>query len=141
MSPRSNGLFRDLPFSARIPAARSFGMRKGLGSFAAFALAFAIALSSIGHASARNQAHGAQTLVICTGYGLVRIIMDADGNPVEQTLPCPDCVVTPVALLEEPEDCAQNHAHRRDRRDIFGPVWFSAAAGYWHEPRGPPRLV
>ncbi|ATX64871.1 hypothetical protein [Roseinatronobacter bogoriensis] len=116
-------------------------MRNVISAFVAFALALAIALSSVGHAAARNQAHGAQTLVICTGYGLVRITMDADGNPVEQTLPCPDCLVTPAALLAEVEVHARLYEHRSERSDLSSPLRFSAAAGCWHEPRGPPQLV
>jgi hypothetical protein len=51
-----------------------------------------LAVSSIGFAKARHMAAGAETFVICTGYGLVQISVDAQGNPVEQTVPCPDCV-------------------------------------------------
>lgn len=40
-------------------------------------------------------------VVICTGYGLTTIVLDADGNPVE-SLPilCPDCVPGLAALTD-----------------------------------------
>lgn len=112
-----------------------------LRSFSAFALALSVALSSIGHAQARNQAHGATTLVICTGYGLVRIIMDADGNPVEQTLPCPDCIVTFSAVVADAETGLHLQAFHRATLPASQSLWFSAAAGCWHDSRAPPVLV
>ena len=112
-----------------------------LQSFAVLALALSVALSSIGHAQARHQAHGATTLVICTGYGLVRIIMDADGTPIEQTLPCPDCVVTLAAMLADVETGLRIQAHACAGAPAPQPVRACAAAGFWHDPRAPPAPV
>lgn len=116
-------------------------MTSMLRSYAVLALALSVALSSIGHAAARNQAHGATTLVICTGYGLVRIQMDADGNPVEQTLPCPDCVVQLAALLSEADPGLQAQVFRSAGLPAPRALWSSAAAGFWHDTRAPPTLV
>ncbi|TVS03280.1 MAG: hypothetical protein EA407_07645 [Rhodobacteraceae bacterium] len=76
-------------------------MMHALRPIFAFLLATIIGLGSVTHALARHQAQGAETLVICTGYGLVQITIDADGNKVEQTLPCPDCLLTGLGLLPE----------------------------------------
>lgn len=113
-------------------------MKTILRAYVGFALALSVALASIGHAQARNQAHGATTMVICTGYGLVRITMDVDGNPVEHTLPCPDCILSFSALPDEPAGVAA-------RVSASQPVTFAArahhahrAAGLWHQSRAPP---
>lgn len=54
---------------------------------------------SVSMAGARMLARGADTLVICTGYGLVTITLDADGNPVESApVPCPDALPAMAAL-------------------------------------------
>lgn len=115
-------------------------MKTVLRAYVGFALALSVALASISHAQARNQAHGATTMVICTGYGLVRIIMDVDGNPVEQTLPCPDCVLSFAALHGEP-------TRYMARIGVSQPVMFAArahhahsAAGLWHQSRAPPPV-
>lgn len=112
-----------------------------LRSYVALALALAVAVSSIGHAGARNQAHGAQALVICTGYGLVRIVMDRDGNPVERTLPCPDCVISLAAILLEPETTDGATLPRLTEISAHQSQYLSAAAGLWHHTRAPPSLV
>ncbi len=76
-------------------------MTRPLPLILSLALALIVGAGSLTQALARHQAHGAETLVICTGYGLVRITIDAEGNPVEQTLPCPDCVLGMMATLAQ----------------------------------------
>lgn len=105
----------------------------------ALILAVTVAVASVGFVQARHLATGAQTMVICTGYGLVQITIDADGNPVERTLPCPDCVVVPLALAPDAGPLVQPVL-------IMGQsVWTlrdtlrrAPAAGHWHSPRAPP---
>jgi len=105
----------------------------------ALILALTVALASVGFVQARHMAAGAQTMVICTGYGLVQITMDADGNPVERTLPCPDCVVVPLAMVPETARFAlpvPTFVHARwALRDT---LHTAAAAGHWHSARAPP---
>lgn len=112
-----------------------------LRSYAVLALALAVAVSSIGHAGTRAQAHGAQTLVICTGYGLVRIVMDRDGTPVEHTMPCPDCVMSLAAILPEPQTAVGAKLSRSAEISAQRAQHHSAAAGMWHHTRAPPPLV
>lgn len=117
-------------------------MQTRLRHISALMLACALALASIGFAQARHHAGDAQTLVICTGYGLVSITIDADGNPVEQTMPCPDCVLALHALLPEPADMqARDIAAYQRATPLPAPVWISAAAGFWAVSRAPPALV
>lgn len=130
-----------LRFAASIPAARSFGMTGILRSYAALALALAVAVSSIGHAGARAQAHGAQALVICTGSGLVRIVMDRDGTPVEHTMPCPDCVISLAAILAAPDSTTGANLNHFAEMPAQRSLCLTGAAGKWHDTRAPPSLV
>ncbi|MCC5959173.1 MAG: hypothetical protein JJU08_07510 [Rhodobacteraceae bacterium] len=117
-------------------------MFKLMRSLSVVALALSLALASIGFVQARHLAAGAQTLVICTGYGLVSITIDADGNPVEHTLPCPDCVMTVAAGL--PASVLLPVAMSRPYRmtwDAGAPVWYAGAAGFWARSRAPPEFV
>ena len=105
-------------------------------------IALIVAWSSVGFAQARHHAAGAQTLVICTGYGLVQITIDADGNPVERALPCPDCVVMPMAVLPDLGGVVA-------RTTILRPSEFPLAARFvpitfaslWPSPRAPPAAL
>jgi hypothetical protein len=112
-----------------------------LQRYVPFVLALTVALSSVTHIQARHSAYGAQSMVICTGYGLVRITLDANGDPVELSLPCPDCVITPAAILagapflEAPDSaCAASPVAGQA-------LWAGSAAGLWCESRGPPELA
>ncbi len=128
-----------LPFAA--PAAKSVAMFRLLQSYTPLVLALIVALTSVTHVQARHSAHGAQSMVICTGYGMVRITLDATGNPIEQSLPCPDCVVTPVAVLA---DTVQLPASTRAARAVVQQgqtLWRGASAGVWCDSRGPPALA
>ncbi|MGY6705591.1 hypothetical protein [Roseinatronobacter sp.] len=117
-------------------------MFKLMRSLSGVALALSLALASIGFVQARHLAAGAQTLVICTGYGLVSITIDADGNPVEHTLPCPDCVMTVAAGLPDPVllPVAVSRSYRMSW-DAGAPVLHVGAAGFWARSRAPPEPV
>ncbi|MCB1410283.1 MAG: hypothetical protein KDK22_12555 [Rhodobacteraceae bacterium] len=53
-------------------------------------------------ASARHQARAVGQTVVCTGYGVTTITIDAQGNPVPDgpMILCPDCVPALAALTD-----------------------------------------
>ena len=61
-------------------------------------LALAVMASSVTMAVARNQPRPIGEMVLCTGYGMVVVSVDAEGQPTGPMMPCPDCVVTPAGL-------------------------------------------
>ncbi|MCC5986241.1 MAG: hypothetical protein JJT95_01070 [Pararhodobacter sp.] len=66
--------------------------------FALTLLALAVMASSVTMVQARHQARGVGEVVLCTGYGMVSVEIDAEGNPVGPMLPCPDCIMATAAL-------------------------------------------
>lgn len=74
-----------------------------LRSLAPVLLAIVMALTGITMAVARGQMAGAQSVVICSGYGIVTIQLDQRGEPIDTVHPCPDCTVV-LALAP-----ARNH--------------------------------
>jgi hypothetical protein len=102
-------------------------------------LALTLAVASVGFTQARHMAAGAQTMVICTGYGLVQITIDENGDPVEQSVPCPDCVVAQLALAPDAAPVLRpvlvNPQTLWTLRDTLRTI---PAAGNWHSPRAPP---
>ncbi|THD81523.1 hypothetical protein E7811_16585 [Aliigemmobacter aestuarii] len=58
----------------------------------ALLLALMLSLTSVTMAVARGQATGGEAMVICSGYGVVTITLDEDGNPVGPVHLCPDCL-------------------------------------------------
>lgn len=116
-------------------------MRRPLAPAFALLMALLVALAGVGHTKARYGVHDAVSMVICTGYGLVLITLDADGNEVEQSLPCPDCLLSlsltpPLAATTRPESLAQTMSvSRAPLRPATGP------AGLWLQSRAPPALV
>ncbi len=38
-------------------------------------------------------------IVICTGTGLMAVFVDADGQPVDNPEPCPDCMIVSILAL------------------------------------------
>lgn len=66
-------------------------------------LALVLGVSSVTMAVARGHASAPGTaMVICTGYGLITVTLDAEGNPTGPVHPCPDCVVAMAALAVAP---------------------------------------
>ncbi len=116
-------------------------MRSTVRAYMTVLLAIMVAASGIGHAQARHQAHGATTLVICTGYGLVTVTIDNDGNPVEHTLPCPDCTLAQGALLADPATLLLPDLCARDTVLLRASWSDPSAAGVWHQSRAPPRAL
>lgn len=56
-------------------------------------LSLVLALASGTMAVARAQGSGGVgQITICSGYGVVSISVDAEGNPVGPVHPCPDCL-------------------------------------------------
>ena len=113
-------------------------MQRIIRAYLICALTIMVAVAGIGHAQARHQAHGATALVICTGYGLVRITIDADGNPVEHMLPCPDCTPGQTALLPDPATLSLPELCPPDIILLRASLPEPATAGIWHQSRAPP---
>lgn len=55
-------------------------------------LSLVLALASGTMAVARTQASAFGQITICSGYGIVTVSVDAEGNPVGPVHPCPDCL-------------------------------------------------
>ena len=71
---------------------------QSLRSLALTLLALAVMASSVTMVQARHQARAVGEVVLCTGYGMVSIEVDAEGNPVGPMLPCPDCIIAATGL-------------------------------------------
>jgi hypothetical protein len=110
--------------------------------FLTLALALTLGLGAIASAQARHQAAGQHSIVICTGYGLVTITLDADGNPVKRILPCPDCVPLQTGLPLDVVALPTCPAVFRAMVSLSQTDLLSAQpAGHWHFARAPPDLV
>lgn len=116
-------------------------MTKAIRPYLAFALACLVALASVSHALARHQAHGATTMVICTSYGLVQITLDSDGNPVEQSPHCPDCMLSHAAHLPDTPVTACPAASSTIITTSQNTHHDPRAAGLWQQSRAPPFPV
>ncbi|MEE4120627.1 MAG: hypothetical protein V2I65_16625 [Paracoccaceae bacterium] len=64
--------------------------------------ALVLGLSAVGAGHARGQAQLSGAIVICTGQGVVTVLVDAVGQPVERQVPCPDCVLSLLACAGVP---------------------------------------
>ncbi|RDC75471.1 hypothetical protein DLJ49_01625 [Rhodovulum sp. 12E13] len=76
-------------------------MRRAPGLLALLtALVLGLATVAAGHA--RGHAQHAGAIVICTGEGVVTVLVDAEGQPVERRVLCPDCVLSLLACAGVP---------------------------------------
>lgn len=107
-------------------------------------LSLVLALASVTMAVARGQMRAGQgaglTVVICSGYGITSIQVDAQGNPVGPVHPCPECLAGFLADLGPgaPQvPAAPDHARR-----ILAPLaWHGASRpAPSATARGPPPL-
>ncbi|WP_126979382.1 hypothetical protein [Frigidibacter oleivorans] len=116
-------------------------MRATLRSLATTLLILIVGVTSQSMAIARGQTRIADTVVICSGYGIVSIQVDAEGNPVGAPHICPDMAlsllaapeVAPPVLLRpeggirrvEPRDIARAAAGRAVAAQARGPPLFA----------------
>jgi hypothetical protein len=59
-----------------------------------------LATSSVTMAMARHQPRAIGEVELCTGYGLVSVAVDAQGNPTGPLMPCPDATPALAALTD-----------------------------------------
>lgn len=72
-------------------------------SLFALLLSLVLALTGGTMATARGQMALGSPMVICSGYGVVTILVDAQGEPIGTVHPCPDCTLhAAFALPAEP---------------------------------------
>ena len=64
-----------------------------------FALVGVLLATSVTMAVARGQVRVGEQIVICSGYGLATIEVDAKGNPIGPVHICPDCTLHFLAFL------------------------------------------
>lgn len=62
-------------------------------------LALVLMATSVTMAVARGQAVSGTEVVICSGYGMTTIEIDAEGNPIGPVHSCPDCLAGVLATL------------------------------------------
>lgn len=60
------------------------------------------AVTSVTMASARGMVATGEAMVICSGYGVVTIMVDDKGEPVGTVHPCPECVAQLLVALPQP---------------------------------------
>lgn len=68
--------------------------------FVAICLAVILAATSLTMAVARGQTRIAGELVLCTGYGISTVTVDANGEPTGPVHICPDMVLGLMAALD-----------------------------------------
>jgi hypothetical protein len=68
--------------------------------FLTFALVVMMLATSITMAVARGQVRVGEQIVICSGYGLATIEVDAEGNPIGPVHICPECTLHFLAFLD-----------------------------------------
>lgn len=69
-----------------------------LRALSVIGLVLVLVSGSVTMAAARHQARAVGEAVICTGYGIATISLDAEGNPTGPVVLCPDCVPALAAL-------------------------------------------
>lgn len=115
---------------------------KALRPLAIALLALAVMVSSVTMAVARQQPRSTGEMVLCTGYGMVVIGVDAQGQPTGPMLPCPDCVLSLAGLesdavvLPLPPQTLVAQAHAL--RSLPAPA---TGAPVFRHPRAPPVAV
>lgn len=104
-------------------------------------LSAVVALASVSLAQARHYDGRGMQMVLCTDHGYQTITIDAQGNPVPVTHPCPDCVAAmaaqdlpPMAGLSAPLQTGQKVSFVQFARDAAGRSAPPAFA------RGPPVM-
>ncbi|SMX49221.1 hypothetical protein MAA8898_04227 [Maliponia aquimaris] len=104
-------------------------------------LAAVLAVTGLSVAQARGQAGPAGALVICQGLTVVTILVDAEGQPVEQAHVCPDAA---LALFVHVGDAAPLVSRAVAWDAIAWPGADSVGVAQWGQAaraRGPPVVL
>jgi hypothetical protein len=59
----------------------------------ALLLSLILTATSLTMAVARGRMAGSETVILCSGSGLVAVALDAEGQPIGRAHVCPDCTV------------------------------------------------
>jgi hypothetical protein len=119
-------------------------MTRFLRLFATLVLILAFCAGTGVMAVARAQAAGpqGQDIVICSGYGVVTITVDAEGNPVSPVHPCPECVAgLAAALVPSSLSIAVPVTLARFVPDPKAEAWHILQTLYSAQARGPPLAI
>lgn len=108
---------------------------------AAILLAALVAATSLSMAVVRGQTRIAGEIVICTGYGIATIAVDANGNPTGPAHLCPDMVLGLMAALEAAPPVLMRPEGDVRRLDVLEPKGGAARAMPHARARGPPVLA
>ena len=110
----------------------------------AILLCVILGLSSGTMAVARGQASDGMAVTICSGYGVVTLYLDADGNPQPgggTVHMSPDCL-SGLGLAALPEAPRLHRPVTRSERLVrFGPDWTLRILALTPQARGPPLTV
>ena len=102
-------------------------------------LALAVMASSVTMAVARNQPRPIGEMVLCTGYGMVVVSVDAQGQPTGPMMPCPDCIISLAGLTDTPAMLPAAPqllvAHAYSLRSLPAPA---TGTPVFRHPRAPP---
>ncbi|MDX5359325.1 MAG: hypothetical protein LPK12_16495 [Rhodobacterales bacterium] len=104
-------------------------------------LCLVLALTSGTMAVARGQMAAAGSIVICSGYGVITVLVDERGEPLGTVHPCPDCIAAHVMALLPPMPVVERPLGLS--RIVWVPVEAGAVTQMPATPkaRGPPLAV
>ncbi|MDF1620933.1 hypothetical protein [Pseudothioclava nitratireducens] len=104
-------------------------------------MALILAATSLTMAVARGQTRVAGEIVICTGYGMTTITVDANGQPTGPVHLCPDMVLGMMAALDTPPPTFTRPEGLVERVEAPEPVLAAAQSAPDSRARGPPLAV
>lgn len=120
-------------------------MLRWLKPFCLIWLCLVLATGSVTMAVARGQSAalaGGGVIVICTGYGVTSITVDADGNPVGPVHPCPDCLAGLAAYISPaPATLPALTSRVSVVQSLPRPSFAVRSIGRTPPARGPPALI
>jgi len=109
--------------------------------FAALLLSLVLATGSVTMALARAHSAGGTSMVICSGYGVVTLTLDANGNPTGPVHPCPECLAGLGLALLPALPQVQRPMMRVHLADVAVAVPRAGTVPPEPSARGPPTLA
>lgn len=110
-------------------------------SLLAMLLALSLGATSLTMAVARGQARVAGEIVICTGYGMTTLAVDAAGTPIGRLHICPDMALALLVTLDAPRLDLSRPEGRSEQ--LARPAAAAAIShrGMTRRARSPPRAA